>query len=155
VASSVFIGSVQFTSSSTFTSSARFSASASFNVPLIAGQNSNSLGAGAAAGIGVGGLAAIGALLLLLFLIKRRKRMDPNEPNETGGESTAETMTENEAYISEYGLSDGVRPMNDEEIREDLPQVVGDDGQYGSEIENASEHNPEDLDEGLGDPDEG
>jgi hypothetical protein len=44
--------------------------------------------------------------------------------------------------------------MDDENGGADLPQVVEDGGQYGSGVENASEHNPEDLDEGLGDPDE-
>jgi hypothetical protein len=117
-------------------------------VPGIADQISNALGSGGAIGIGIGGLVVVGALLLLLFLMKRKKGLNVHEPEETGDESMVDTITDNDNYISEYGLSEGVRPMEDEDGGEDLPQVAGDGDQYVSDIENASEHNPEDLEGG-------
>jgi hypothetical protein len=123
-------------------------------VPNVADQISNGLGSGASIGVGIAGLAVIGALLLLLFLLKRSKRQIPDEVAETMDERTVDTLTERDEYISEYGLSDDMAPMEDEDGGEDLPHSMGDDGVYASGIENASENNPEELEGQFGDPDE-
>jgi hypothetical protein len=94
----------------------------------------------------VGGLAALAALLLLLFL---KKRKPPDEVLEVvESETTLEsTVVDSEEYISEYGLSDGVQPMDEDDDQEDLPQLCDGSGAYNSQSENVSEHNPEELDE--------
>jgi hypothetical protein len=63
-------------------------------------------------------------------------------------------MNDNEDYISEYGLSDDLHEMEDDDGGEDLPQAAREDGDYVSDLANASEVNPEDLDEGSFEPDE-
>jgi hypothetical protein len=101
----------------------------------------------------LGGLAALAALLLL-FLLKRKKNQgDQGEVDET---MTVETtsMDDDEIYISQYGLSDGVRPIDGDDDYEDLPQAAPSDEPYNEEFENASEHNPEDLEGVPLDPDE-
>jgi hypothetical protein len=108
----------------------------------------------AAIGAAAGGLAALAALVLLLLLFKKRKKVD--EVVETvESEATLEsTIDEDDVYISEYGLSDGVRPMDDDDDYGDLPRDVSPDGACDSETGNISEHNPEELDEGGLDLDE-
>jgi hypothetical protein len=66
--------------------------------------------------------------------------MNANESDETADESVVESETEDESYISESSLSG-----------DDLPEVMGGGGEYGSEVENASEahHNPEDFEGGF------
>jgi hypothetical protein len=166
-----FSASVAFSFSSTFTLSATFGPSAPFTpsaplvrpirsvvvpiVPNVAEQISNGLGSGASIGVGLGGLAAIAALLLLLFLLKRRKKQIPDEAGEMIDERTVDTLTEHDEYISEYGLSNDMGPMEDDEGGEDLPHSMGDDGMYASGVENASEHNPDELEGEFCDPDEG
>jgi hypothetical protein len=98
-------------------------------------------------------LAALGALLLLLLLLKKKK---PPEPNLESEVTEINTMNEMDDYISEYGLSDGDRPAEhgDEEV--DMPRVESAGGEYVSGEMNASEHNPDDLDdEFAGNGDEG
>jgi hypothetical protein len=110
---------------------------------------------GAAIGAGIGGLAALAALLLLLFLFKRKKPADmPEEAEEETAGSDQTVNLSDGGYISEYGLSDGVRPVDSDEDDEDLPQAGPGDGNYDSDLENASEHNPDELDEVALDPDE-
>jgi hypothetical protein len=89
-------------------------------------------------------LAALAALALLLLLLKKKKEK-VEEPEETG-ESTAGTIDDDDAYISEYGLSDGVRPVESDEDREDLPQEAVDNSDEGSVAEHLSEHNPDEVD---------
>jgi hypothetical protein len=89
-------------------------------------------------------LAALAALALLLLLLKKKKKQ-VEEPEETG-ESTVGTIDDDDAYISEYGLSDGVKPVDSDEDREDLPhEALGDSGE-GNVPEHVSEHNPDELD---------
>jgi hypothetical protein len=102
----------------------------------------------------MGGLAALAAVLLLLFLKKRRKKKTGDEAQETGADLVIETFTEDEPCISEYGLSEGCDPGEDGEDQEDLPQAGSDVGHWNSDLGNASEHNPEDIDEGILDADE-
>jgi hypothetical protein len=118
-------------------------------------QGSGGLGAGGAVGIGVGSLAALAALLLLLFL-KRKKKKPDEEPEATIESEATTTVDEDDMYISEYGLSDGGRPIDEDEDVEDLPQVAASAGDYNSDMQNASEHNPdEEFGDGIFDPDEG
>jgi LPXTG-motif cell wall-anchored protein len=101
-----------------------------------------SLSSGAIGG-GVSGLAALAALALLLLF--RRKKKEVVEP----AEETVETSTidEDDAYISEYGLSDRDQRFDGGgEDDEDLPQSVKDDcDDAGSEVEAVSERNPDET----------
>jgi hypothetical protein len=95
------------------------------------------------------------ALLIVLFLLKRKKK-DPKEIADdecTETDTTLSTAGDDDVYISEYGLSDGVRPVDPSEDCQDLPQAVSTGGNYESDIENASEHNPE-FEDAMADPGE-
>jgi hypothetical protein len=147
------------------TPSGRFTSSGSFtppakgpprDLPAGAGDNQSSGRAGTYAGIGAGvGLPiAIAAVLLLLFLKRRKKNLNDVVQETTMDTVDTVTITEDDAYISEYGLSDGALVL-DEDDRGDLPQASS-AGQedYQSGMENASEHNPDDLSAGVLDADE-
>jgi hypothetical protein len=180
-ASLVFTASAQFAASLAFPASAQvlaslaFPASAQFRAsrsatpleswfsrhgtllvpvePAPPEQDSGGLGTGGAVGIGVAGVIAIAALLTLLLFLKRRKQK-PEEPEGTvSTETTLEAEEDDGRYISEYGLSDGVRPVDHNGDAEDLPRVDGPEGDYHSDMENASEHNPEELGDGAVDSD--
>jgi hypothetical protein len=110
------------------------------------------LSAGGAIGAGLGGLAALAALLLLFLLRKKTKSLQ--EPEETVSDTMTVTNEEDEVYISEYGLSDGVRPVDDHDELEDLPRAAPIDLTYDSDLQNASEHNPDDFGDPDFDPDE-
>jgi LPXTG-motif cell wall-anchored protein len=95
-----------------------------------------------AIGGGVSGLAALAALALLLLF--KRKKKEVVEP----AEETVETRTidEDDAYISEYGLSDREQRFDGGEDDEDLPKSVKDDcDDAGSEVEAVSERNPDET----------
>jgi hypothetical protein len=97
---------------------------------------------GAAIGGGAaGGLAALAALALLLLLLKK-KRKKVEAPEETV-ESVSHTIDDDDAYISEYGLSDGGKRLESDEDREDLPQEALGDSNEDSVAEHLSEHNPD------------
>jgi hypothetical protein len=104
------------------------------------------LASGSAIGAGVGGLAAL-ALLLLLFLLFKKKKQQNELPQELDTECETTTLVEKDEYISEYGLSEGGVQDDSGDDLVDMPQGVGDDGNYISDEGNASEHNPEDGDE--------
>jgi hypothetical protein len=155
--SNIFTPSVPFTASELFTPSAPFTASATIvRVPIIPGaaeQIAGGLGSGGAIGAGVAGVAVIAALLLLLLFVKKKRHQ--KESNELVEQTTQDTFTnERVEYISEYGLSDNVLSTDDLEGQEDLPREVSDAGIYNSDAMNASEHNPDELDDGALDPDE-
>jgi hypothetical protein len=94
-------------------------------------------------------------LALLLFLIRKRKKPgEKEEPEHTTCDDASRSVIDDDGYISEYGLSDGVQAVDDADDQEDLPQAGPELGDYRSDVENMSEHNPEELgDEGI-DPDE-
>jgi hypothetical protein len=96
-------------------------------------------------------LAAIAALLLLLLLLKKKAPV-PEQVEETAGSDSA-ALDEVDGYISEYGLSDNVRPMDDED-QEDLPQEGASADGGDGELENASEINPDDFEGSNGPPSE-
>jgi hypothetical protein len=156
-ASSAFQPSSEFTLSDPFSASAPFSASPTLPIPIVQpGGGADQIAAGlfsnGAIGAAAGGFAALAALLLLLLLKKKKKPVE--EPNgETETETTLNSIDDDDVYISEYGLSDGVRPVDDSDDHEDLPQCAPGEGNYGSDIENASEHNPE-FEDDIVDPDE-
>jgi hypothetical protein len=105
-----------------------------------------------AIGGGVSGLAALAALVLL-FLLRRKKKVV--EPIEETVETNSTTLDENDAYISEYGLSDPVHALDDGEDDEDLPQAGLQQGHSeGSEMEAMSERNPDEFNGAELDPDE-
>jgi hypothetical protein len=59
----------------------------------------------------------------------------------------SETQTaDDHVYVSHSGLSDGVRPMNDGGDHEDLPRTIVEGVEVHSDMLNASEHNPDELD---------
>jgi hypothetical protein len=111
-------------------------------------QASRPFGTSAAVGTGLGGLAvlaALAALLLLLFLMKKKTNLevDADEAEET----LSETQTaDDHVSVSHSGLSDGVRPMNDRGDQEDLPRTIVEGEEVHSDVLNASEHNPDELD---------
>jgi hypothetical protein len=98
-----------------------------------------------ALGTGLGGLAALGGLVLLLFLFKKKKK-EPDRAEETPGlEST--TIGELDEYISEYGLSDAGQPVDGEDDKDDLPQVGYSGDAVGRDFDCASEHNPDEIED--------
>jgi hypothetical protein len=100
----------------------------------------------------VSGLAALAALVLL-FLLKRKKK--GVEPVAETVETVSTTVDEDDAYVSEYGLSDAVQPLEDVEGGEDLPRANGQQGNSeGGEMEALSERNPDEFNEAERDPDE-
>jgi LPXTG-motif cell wall-anchored protein len=106
-----------------------------------------------AIGGGVSGLVAL-AGLVLLFLFRRKKK-EVVELVEDTVETVSTTIDEDDAYISEYGLSDRGQPFDDGEDDEDLPKSVEEDGGHeGSEMEAVSERNPDQFSEAEPDPDE-
>jgi hypothetical protein len=123
-------------------------------VPGGAAEQTKNGVSGAVIGGSLGGLAALAALLLLLLLRKKKKQEEVEEGEETvGSESTLGTIDGEDEYISEYGLSDGVRPLDSDQDVNDLPNDEL-DSNFIDECSNASEHNPEELDDGALDPDE-
>jgi hypothetical protein len=106
---------------------------------------------GGAIGGGLSGLAALAALLLLLFL--KRKKKEPEQVEETV-ETGSNTVDEDDAYISEYGLSDGVQPVDADQDDEDLPQAMPEEPSEGSDRAALSERSPDDFDAAEADPDE-
>lgn len=94
------------------------------------------------------------AALLLLFLLKKKKKPPPMDEETIASDSAMETITEENAYISEYGLSDGVRPVDGDEDQKDLPRQGSGGSDDHSDLQNASEINPDEFDPSLG-PDEG
>jgi hypothetical protein len=106
-----------------------------------------------AVGAGLGGLGAIAALLVLLFLLKKKKRAIEEEI--VTGTMETDTLTAQDTYVSEYGLSDEGNRSEASEDREDLPQVaLQGGGGYESDQMEASEHNPEEFDDIQNDADE-
>jgi hypothetical protein len=92
--------------------------------------------------------------LVLLFLFRRKKK-EVVELVEDTVETMSNTVDEDDAYISEYGLSDADQPFDEGEDDEDVPRSVEEDGGYnGSEMEAVSERNPDELSEAERDPDE-
>jgi hypothetical protein len=144
-----------FTQSDAFTASAGFTASKSFAgvavVPGVGDQIASGLLSSGAIGAGAAGLAALAALLVLLLLLKKKKEPDLG-PAETEIETTA-TLDDVNDYISEYGMSDGVPAIDDDENL-DMPCESGSNGDYASDVMNASENNPDDLEGFEGDADE-
>jgi hypothetical protein len=113
------------------------------SAPPIVDQDSGSARTRAVVAANVGVAILVVAVFLFIFLTKRRRNQENIE-----GETVMETTTigENEAYMSEYGLSDGARAMEDDE-ESDLLRTARDRKQeYHSGVENASEYNPEELD---------
>jgi hypothetical protein len=155
LASAPFSHSLPFTSSDGFSESGFLIASDGFTTSAhftelpqgsaIAGAQAEQLSggvSGAAIGGGAaGGLAALAALVLLLLLFKKKKNKI-EQPEETA-ESTVGTIDEEDAYVSEYGLSDEVRPLGSDEDREDLPREGLDNSGEDGLAEHVSEHNPE------------
>jgi hypothetical protein len=122
--------------------------------PNVADQIGSGLASTGALGIGLGGLAVIAVLLLLLLLIKRKKdKRTEIEEEEITVEETS-TIHSDAMFISEYGLSDDNLSVEDSEDQEDLPRSALYDGNYGSDLNMASENNPEDLDDDTFSPDE-
>jgi hypothetical protein len=134
----------EFTVSSPFTESSPFQLARLSQADDPAGQVSGGVSGAAIGGGAAGGLAALAALALLLLLFKKKKTK-VEEPEETG-ESTAGTIDDDDAYISEYGLSDGVKPIESDEDREDLPHGSVGNSDEASVGEHMSEHNPDELD---------
>jgi hypothetical protein len=99
-------------------------------------------------------LVALAGLLMLLFVWKKRKR-DPDIPiDQETTEDTTATLDDVGNYISEYGLSDGIVPMDGDEMSAEAGPLPDEPGSIGSREENCSEHNPEDLDHFEGEADE-
>jgi hypothetical protein len=109
-----------------------------------AGQVAGGVSGAAIGGGAAGGLAGLAALALLLLLFKKRKpELLPEQPEE----DTRTTTVEDEgAFVSEYGLSDGVKQDDGDRDVGDLPQAPGDTAAEDALAEHASEHNPDDLD---------
>jgi hypothetical protein len=106
-----------------------------------------------AIGGGVSGLAALAALILLFLL--RRKKKEVVELDEETVETGSTTVNDDDGYVSEYGLSDAVQPLDNGEDDEDLPKSAEKDGGCdGSEMEALSERNPDEFNEAEPDPDE-
>jgi hypothetical protein len=108
--------------------------------------------ASVAAGVGGGliGLSCLVALLLLLLRKKQKNEEDEEECDE--GLENDESVSrvddgEHEEYVSEYGLSDGVVPLNDGlHDTGDLPSPTDSLDEHGmSEMDEVSEYNPDDF----------
>jgi hypothetical protein len=155
--SNQFTSSNQLTPSNVFTPSAPFTASGTKPVvalqPNVAEQITNGLLSKAGIGIGIGGLVALAALLLLFLLLKKKKEVKTVSDEEIVMDET-ETFNSDAIYISEYGLSDNGVAAELCEDQEDLPQNGLSDGNYASDQMNASELNPDDIDDGSFAPDE-
>jgi hypothetical protein len=154
--SGVLKASVGFTGSNAFTPSPPFTSSPTLRIVAVipggADQIASGLGSSSAIGAGLGGLAVLAGLLLLLFLKKKKK--DEIAPEASIAELSTETFTDNDEFISEYGLSDEVLSASSDDCNIDLPHVVSEFGDYNSGQENVSEHNPDDLEDFSGCPDE-
>jgi hypothetical protein len=142
--SGTFAKTGELSASSEFAESLQFSVERGSLAGAPAEQVSGGVSGAALGGGAAGGLAALAALALLLLLLKKKKKAI--EELEETGESTAGTIDEDDAYISEYGLSDGVRPVDSDEDREDVPHEAMDDSGEDSGGEHMSEHNPDELD---------
>jgi hypothetical protein len=145
-----FAQSAFFSPSGKFSLIASFIVSSSFLRSVGEGPNhaSGRFGTSAAVGTGLGGLsalAALAALLLLLFLKKEKNNLEAAE--EEAEKTLSDTQTEDEnIYISQYGLSDRVRPMSDGGDHDDIPRTVAKGEECHCDIVNASEHSPDELD---------
>jgi hypothetical protein len=139
-----------------FVASESFAESATLLGPVSPGgaaeQVSGRALASGAIGGGLGGLAALAALVLL-FLLKRKKK-DVIAPVEDDVETGSRTIDEDDAYVSEYGLSDAVQQVDSEEGGEDMPQGIPEVESEGSDMEGLSERNPDDIEAAETDPDE-
>jgi hypothetical protein len=79
--------------------------------------------------------------LLLLFLLKRKKK-EIAQSEETV-ETVSKTITEDDAYITEYGLSDLGQSGDPNEDDEDLPQPLLEEQSEDGGQEGFSERNPD------------
>jgi hypothetical protein len=81
---------------------------------------------GAIGAIADSSAAALIALQILLFLQKRKKK-DLNEISDdecTETDATLSIVGDDDVYINEYGLIDGMRPVDASEDFQDLPRVM-------------------------------
>jgi hypothetical protein len=79
---------------------------------------------------------------LLVLFKKKKQKPDPSTQETT----ETVTLTEEATYISEYGMSDGVRPPGDgdDELGDDVPRR-GDGPEDDDDLSGASEHNPDEI----------
>jgi hypothetical protein len=106
-----------------------------------------------AIGAGIAGLVAVVALLLLV--LAKKKRMNEAKDPESGLDTMEEKTTSNsehDIYVSEYGLSDEIHAVNEEDNRGEARQNSRGHTDNESDVTNASEHNPEDLEDFDSDP---
>jgi hypothetical protein len=93
-------------------------------------------------------LVAVAVLLFLLW--KKKKAAPPPDENLVEDELSGTFGTgENEKYISEYGLSDGGRPLDGASDHAGRSRAATSDQAYHSDVEHVSEHNPEDIEDAL------
>jgi hypothetical protein len=123
-------------------------------VILTDGDSAKSGAVSAAVGGAVGGFAALAALLLLLFLFNKKRGSELIEQGVEMQDPSVDTTIDVPDFISEYGLSEGAPPSDDDDNGVDLPLAQGEAGYYESDDRNASENNPEELDEYGIHPDE-
>jgi hypothetical protein len=149
--------STDFTPSSQFISSNAFDQSLSFyptdtDVPDADTQQSGGALVSAVGG-GLAGLAALAILLLFILLKKRKKREEQVEVTE-GEEIDTSTIDDENEFVSEYGLSEGIQSLSEDDLSGDLPQPPQDPFFGDSDRANASEVNPNEFDELIFDADE-
>jgi hypothetical protein len=157
VAISKFFQSDDFIPSPTFTTSIMFSAldvlttSAQFTSNPNE-QMKNGLPLSGALAAGAAGLTILAALAI--FLLVKRTKKNPPQPEEETIERVTETTEDENEYISEYGLSDAICSADHHEADIDFPQTALRTEDYENDFENASECNPEELDDEIVDVDE-
>lgn len=87
------------------------------------------------------------AVLLLLLLLKKKKKPPSEDAMEADEEVTMTTTIDDDVeFVSEYGLSEGMKISESDDGPLDLPNSGGGDVTFASDAENGSEYNPDDLD---------
>jgi hypothetical protein len=118
-------------------------------LPEAGAQEGNGVRSSGAIAGGVTGLFVIAALLLLLLWFKKKKKEEldeePVEPETVT--LTTEALNDDMKFISEYGLSDKVPAPGGVSDHDDLPVNPDRAGYNGSDEMNASEHNPDEMDD--------
>jgi hypothetical protein len=119
-------------------------------------QASGGIGAGGAVGASLGGLAALAGVIVLVFLLKKKKKVQHEEEVEMGeGECEDETNDgETATYVSEYGLSDDGPIPDLENQHEDVLDGPPAEPCHDSDFEHVSEHNPEDFEDAVVEPED-
>jgi hypothetical protein len=96
-----------------------------------------------ALGIGIAGIVAAALLLLLLLVLRKKPKYEYDEEADRQVEESME-VSEFPLYISEYGLSDDLKTVVDDNDGSDLPRdALREALDFRSGDHNASEHNPD------------